>query len=809
MKPNKKAQITMFMIIGIVLVSIFSVFLYFNNGVSESIIEEATETVPLEVKPIQNFVESCLNKISKEAFVVLGSHGGYIDMLDADYAPEQYTIDSMNPTEADGATLTLNPSTHVAYWWMLETENNCNNCNYGSNQPSIELIQIQIETYVKTHLDKCINDFEGFEKQGFKINEITEFKPKITIAERDVVAFLDYQIQVSIGDRNTTMKKFVTKLPLEFKKIYEFSQEIVDKQKQYSFLEYDLMYLISLNSPGDMNKLPPIYLSEDSYVPKMWSKSLVSMQIKDLLTSHIHLIQLNQTKDAKLIQTGTDFDNLYSQFFLPNVTEDFVNYSVKFIYLNWPIYFDITPSDGEMIIASEVIHNPSGFWGFDILPAKPTRIYRYNYDISAPVIVEISSDSEFFGEGYRMYFALEANIRQNLKPIDWFEGNGREFWDKKSVSFAETDAMKEAKEQESPDVDISSESEQAETAGGGDGVSQAEDGLASTDKTQSTTPIKQYTKSLFCSLKQRVTDNITIIVKDKNGSVLDDVDVSYACGNYDNCKVGKIIRQNETDDPNLIVKLPMCYGGGIFTLKKEGYLTERIIDQTTTPGQLETFEFEMQKKYTKKVNVKKHLVKRLVSNDSLYNEIKILQYTPTPTKLNESEMVLINIIKLIDNPWEEQISKFIMFYGDSELNTDFFTEMELVPGNYKIDATYFYLDNINLSANCSHMCDRCDTETALKTCRTVSPDSDTSYECEIDEWSPEEDVILNTHPLGGYQTNETDPWVVTESSLETGEQVEFHVVASPIPRCIPDLQETADMFQFYEDFRYSLNPKLN
>ena len=132
-KKNKKAQITIFLIIGVVILIVAGVFIYLRQPVDEVTLETSVEKVPLELKPIQNFVESCLNKVSKEALILIGSHGGYIDMLDDSFTSESFNIDTVNPTSADAATLTINPSTHVAYWWLLESPNDCRNCIYTSH----------------------------------------------------------------------------------------------------------------------------------------------------------------------------------------------------------------------------------------------------------------------------------------------------------------------------------------------------------------------------------------------------------------------------------------------------------------------------------------------------------------------------------------------------------------------------------------------------------------------------------------------------------------------------------------------------
>ena len=79
-KPTK-SQVTLIMIIGIVILIVAVLFIYIskNSGkkVRESSIKEVHET-SLEMQPVKELVSGCLDKLAKDAVVLLGSQGGYI-----------------------------------------------------------------------------------------------------------------------------------------------------------------------------------------------------------------------------------------------------------------------------------------------------------------------------------------------------------------------------------------------------------------------------------------------------------------------------------------------------------------------------------------------------------------------------------------------------------------------------------------------------------------------------------------------------------------------------------------------------------
>ena len=113
---DKKAQITLFIIIGIIVLLGVGVYLYMG-GIqrtgqipSEAIIEE----VPLQFQPVRAFVDSCLIKTSTEALTKIGQHGGYIYLLDNDIKSNSA------PTESNAFRFfPEDENTEVPYWWYF------------------------------------------------------------------------------------------------------------------------------------------------------------------------------------------------------------------------------------------------------------------------------------------------------------------------------------------------------------------------------------------------------------------------------------------------------------------------------------------------------------------------------------------------------------------------------------------------------------------------------------------------------------------------------------------------------------------
>jgi hypothetical protein len=106
---------------------------------------------------------------------------------------------------------------------------------------------------------------------------------------------------------------------------------------------------------------------------------------------------------------------IYENMEIPiNLDGKYDSYSASFVYLKWwPIYFD-TNSRGDFI-GPESMVNP-------ILPLFGVQRYITAYDISYPVIVEVSDPNALYGDGFTLRFAIEANIRNNEAIDEKFEG---------------------------------------------------------------------------------------------------------------------------------------------------------------------------------------------------------------------------------------------------------------------------------------------------------------------------------------------------------------------------------------------------
>ena len=494
---SKRGQISIFIIIGIIILLVFGLALYIKLRASRT--EEVgpiVEKIPAELYPLKVFIEQCIEETATDAVLLIGQSGGYTDISNFGI------IHTADPTSSQAVEFSPESSMRIAYWWYLKSSNDCSgNCEFSSEMPDLKSeynkgeerslmdssIEAQIDNYVNFKLNECLNDFIDFKGQGFEVRELGKVTTTTTIRNNDVLVSVDYPLEITKGKVKAKASGFFTTVPVNLKNIYELAFMITSDEINYNFLELNTLNLIAGFSGIDSEKLPPMVGSEfEAKSPVYWTKQSVKTRLEAMLMSYIPLIQVEDTLNyQKMAFDDAIKQRVYSQMVIPSYGDSYKNLGAGFVYLAWwPIYFDINTKSGIIMPESA---------STNILPLG-VGIQRYDflYDISYPVVITIKSPEAFNGRGYSFRFALEANIRNN-KPIN--------------SSF----------------VSLRQKSDQA---------------------------------SMFCDINKRNSGSIKIkTVNAQTNQALDNVMVYYSCGT-ESCFIGET-----DDNAVLEAEFPVCAGG--------------------------------------------------------------------------------------------------------------------------------------------------------------------------------------------------------------------------------------------------------
>jgi len=233
----KRGQVTLFIILGLVIIAIFGVLVYYRNASLEQldVIKERKSSIQEEA--ITNYVESCLKKVSDEAVWRIGYFGGYTGYDENYVYYEDFNGDIFHGYE-------------VPYY--LDS--------YRSVFPSLEEIKSNLFDFIVLRLDGCLN-FNEFEQMGYSVEEPNseEILNKIRINLESVDVKIIYPLTIKKEGSVVKIENFRVEVPLRFGVLYESAVTLVN-----SIRNYPLGYHIEEGCDMyNKNGLTAVYLKND------------------------------------------------------------------------------------------------------------------------------------------------------------------------------------------------------------------------------------------------------------------------------------------------------------------------------------------------------------------------------------------------------------------------------------------------------------------------------------------------------------------------------------------------------------------
>lgn len=654
---NKKAQITAFIIVGLILVIAAGVLIYIIStqakAPSQVQAERVIEKVPVEMQPIKEYVEACIDKTAAEALTKLGQHGGYIDPSDSTLSGVALDLDKSmsDPTSSDAVSLSPNSLNPVPYWWYLATDNKCVNCTVSSLAPSLDNVALQLSNYINRNLNSCLQDFDVFKKQGFSFN-LKSMKTETTIARDNLVVYVEYPMEIAKDNITRQVKQFQTKMDIDLRKIFTIAASLAINEANNQSLENILKILISSYSGADFNKLPPIFWRDDKSYTITWDFSSVKNKIQQYVLPYANLIRVNGTANATLI-TSPGEQGLYNALLLDAFKQKYPNISVDYSYLNWNYYFDINPQPLKPVVDKQ---------SFPITGTTQTNTYEFFYDISYPVVVTIFDKNALRNKGYRFMFALEGNLRDNKDLLEWHLGKGTiGIYDYNLVEYG-------IKADKSSTYEVFDQS----------------------TNTTRTVTARNVTRTLFCNENQRISGEVKIIAYNSSSyKTLEGVSITFGCGTYSACPFDSTQRNLTTNKSSWARKLPVC-DGGYLLLEKDGFIPKAVL-LTTLPNKGANITVEMDEFKSFNVEVKKKLIDATGIGQA--------------QSLSSDELLILNINKVKQDVFDQELQQVVIVdYSNATVTTDT-QQIRLVPGKYEVTATYLDKKGFIIPKDCKHICE--------------------------------------------------------------------------------------------------------
>lgn len=381
MMYKKRGQTAIFMVAAIIILLLGSFFFYTQKASLEK-----AELISPETAPVKNFIDTCISDVAAQAITILGLNGGYITF------PDEINSNPRSYLQLGPVSSIKNP-----YWWYEGIE----------SIPSESFIVNQIERYIASNLDSCINDFSAFNQ--FDARQKGDLDVKVTLNENDVTVDVSYPLELANSLNSTTimLDNFKETLPIRLKKAYETAKDIYESEKKSFFLEFKTTDLLS------MDESIPTTGIETSCSEKIWRVDQVQQKLKRLLNANLPYINIVSSDFNENAYVPNPFgedtykESYYDKHYKWQISDkNYADLKVSFAYEEgWPMQFNARPSNNGIMRSNA--KKSQNFLDFFCL-----HIWHFTYDAVYPVRITITDNDPKF-QPFQFNFAFMVSVDHN------------------------------------------------------------------------------------------------------------------------------------------------------------------------------------------------------------------------------------------------------------------------------------------------------------------------------------------------------------------------------------------------------------
>ena len=368
---SKKGQVTIFIIIGILLVLAIALVI----AVQMELFKFGTDEVsPPEEGKLGGFISTCIKTLGEDAIYQMGLQGGYVTV------PNAISNDAL-------LHLRISPFQVIPYWAVGST----------TNIPSLDDLKLRIDQHIEQNLKACVFDSKALQ-ESFDLIEKSDITSDTEIANSRVIFNVQWDVELreKSGQLVGEVLQHSATSPIKLKKTHFVASRIVEKEMENLKLEDITQDLIALEHPD-----VPVSGVEISCSKKTWDVSKVKSSLQGLLSHNIQQLKIK----------GTNFEEFpeefpyYNSHYIWNIGEDLneEDISVSFDYEStFPFTFAVTPLSGSKLKSSQL-------GGSDLLSFLCMQNWKFTYDVEFPVRVRVRDETT----GYDYNFAFTVHVIRN------------------------------------------------------------------------------------------------------------------------------------------------------------------------------------------------------------------------------------------------------------------------------------------------------------------------------------------------------------------------------------------------------------
>ncbi len=338
---SKKGQVTVFIIIAVMIVSLALGYLFLRNSV-------ATQSIPVDIRPVYDSFVSCLQDNTRTGISVLESQGGYINLP---------AFDPGNTYMPFSSQLNF-AGTQIPYWYYISGN------NIPKTQiPSVSDMQTSLGNFISQKIRSC--DLRDYYSQGFVVT-MGDPSSSVNIKSNEVDVSLSMPLTIQKGNETAVVNTHKIAVTSPLGELYNSAQTVYNDEQKNMFLENYTMDELMTYAPVDGVKI--------TCGPLIWNANDIFDTLQNAITAN--------TLELKSKGATNDYFALH----LP------VNDNVRFLTSqNWSNSFEVSPADGPILTATPVGNQQGlGALGFCYVP------YHFVYNIKYPVLIQIYNQNEIF-----------------------------------------------------------------------------------------------------------------------------------------------------------------------------------------------------------------------------------------------------------------------------------------------------------------------------------------------------------------------------------------------------------------------------
>lgn len=344
---NFVGQVTIFIIIGIVIIGLAVLFFVFKDSIIK-------QQIPSEIQPAYSAFVFCVQENTQEGIRILESQGGYITPPEFESGSEYMPFSSQLSFFG----------TPIPYWYYVSGNN-----LQRQQVPSQTEMENQLAEFVDDTITRC--SLKDYSSQGYTFS-FGKPSSTVKINTGDVEVDLNMDLSMTLNEETTSVTNHQITVASNLGKLYYSAKKVYDYEQKNLFLEKYGVDVLRLYAPVDGAEL--------TCSPMTWNADKIFNDVEGALEQNVYSLKAGtnsvvETKDDKYFYTEIGVDE--------EVT--FLNSK------NWPHTFEVSPSDDSFLIANPVGNQEGlGVLGFCYVA------YHFVYDVKYPVLVQVKKGDEIF-----------------------------------------------------------------------------------------------------------------------------------------------------------------------------------------------------------------------------------------------------------------------------------------------------------------------------------------------------------------------------------------------------------------------------